>query len=85
MKQDNLTYDHTVPGSQKDRALLFDEHDAIKELKHYLPAQSPLKDFIHHNTLHAFQHMKFYDAIRHASGMFGYKVSLSLDEYRSLY
>ncbi|GGD55914.1 hypothetical protein GCM10011514_20010 [Emticicia aquatilis] len=63
----------------------FDEHELLHELKHFLPAQAPLKDFVHHNTLHAFQDLKFYDAIRRASKIFGYKVSLSLEEYRALY
>lgn len=63
----------------------FNEHDVLHELKHYLPAQSPLKDFIHHNTLHAFQHLKFHDAIRKASEILGYRVTLSLEEYRKLY
>lgn len=63
----------------------FDEHEALHDLKHYLPAQSPLKDFIHHNTLHAFQNLKWDKAIRKAEKMFGYKVSLSIDEYRELY
>ena len=63
----------------------FDENHVLHDLKHYLPAQAPLKDFIHHNTLHAFQNFKFYKALRCASEMFGYKVSLSLPEYRSLY
>lgn len=67
------------------KSIGFDEHKVINCLKHYLPAQSPLKDFIHHNTLHAFQDMKFYDAIRKASKIFGYKVSLSLQEFRELY
>jgi len=64
---------------------LFDEHEVMHELKHFLPAQAPLKDFVHHNTLHAFQHLKFFKAIRNASEMFGYKASLSLEEYRELY
>ncbi|MFN0203511.1 MAG: YbcC family protein [Bacteroidia bacterium] len=64
---------------------LFNEHDTLHELKHYLPAQAPLKDFIHHNTLHAFQDKNFYEALYTAAEMFGYKVSLSLDEYRALY
>ncbi len=63
----------------------FDEHDVLHELKHYLPAQAPLKDFIHHNTLHAFQHLKFDQAIYSASEILGYRVSLSLAEYRGLY
>jgi hypothetical protein len=63
----------------------FDEHKVLHDLKHYLPAQAPLKDFIHHNTLHAFQHLKFEKGIRKASEMFGYKVSLSLEEYRALF
>lgn len=64
---------------------LFDEHEVLHDLKHFLPAQAPLKDFIHHNTLHAFQDKKFYEATQSASEIFGYKVSLSLDEYRALY
>jgi len=63
----------------------FDEHQVLHELKHYLPAQAPLKDFIHHNTLHAFQKLNFHKAIYKASAIFGYRVSLSLAEYRSLY
>lgn len=67
------------------RGQKFDEHRVVHELKHYLPAQAPLKDFIHHNTLHAFQTQPFKEGLRSASEIFGYKVSLSLDEYRSLY
>ncbi len=63
----------------------YDQNKMIQHLKHFLPAQAPLKDFIHHNTLHAFQNKKFYPAIRTASAVFGYKVSLSIDEYRELY
>lgn len=66
-------------------ASAFDEEGVLYDLKHFLPAQGPLKDFIHHNTLHAFQHLKFFDALHRASEIFGYKVSLSLREYRSLY
>jgi hypothetical protein len=63
----------------------FDEHHVLHELKHFLPAQSALKDFIHHNSLHAYQQMKFYDAIFKASEIFGYQVTLQLSEYRQLY
>ncbi|HEY3403242.1 MAG TPA: DUF2309 domain-containing protein [Ohtaekwangia sp.] len=63
----------------------FNEHEVLHDLKHFLPAQAPLKDFIHHNTLHAFQNLKFFEALRNASAIFGYKVSLKLTEYRELY
>lgn len=64
---------------------IFNEHEVLHELKHFLPAQAPLKDFVHHNTLHAFQNLKFDKAIYSASAIFGYRVSLSLAEYRALY
>lgn len=69
----------------KTRNSPFNEHEVLHELKHYLPAQAPLKDFIHHNTLHAFQNLKFDQAINSASEILGYRVSLSLAEYRALY
>lgn len=63
----------------------FNLDHVIHELKHYLPSQQALKDFIHHNTLHAFQSMKFYDAIFKAAKIFGFQVHLQLSEYRALY
>src|SRR5829696_4052921 len=63
----------------------FSESHVLHELKHFLPSQQALKDFIHHNSLHAFQHMKFYDAIFKASKIFGFQVHLQLPEYRELY
>ncbi|MDP1727237.1 MAG: DUF2309 domain-containing protein [Bacteroidota bacterium] len=82
---------HSVPDVQDKRFnkmdpdSSFDEKKVLHLLKHHLPSQTPLKDFIHHNTLHAFQHMKFYDAIFKASKMFGYQVTLELSDYRKLY
>ncbi len=69
----------------KDPTSSFNEHDVIHNLKHYLPTQAALRDFIHHNSLHAFQNLKFYDAIFKASKMFGYQVTLQLNEFRTLY
>ncbi|MES2478365.1 MAG: DUF2309 domain-containing protein [Bacteroidota bacterium] len=64
---------------------VFDERELLRELKHYLPAQAPLKDFIHHNSLHAFQEKPFFEALKSASDIFGYKTFLSLGEFRSLH
>jgi uncharacterized protein YbcC (UPF0753/DUF2309 family) len=63
----------------------FSEEHTLHELRHFLPAQTPIKDFIHHNTLHALQDMRFYDAIFKASKIFGYQVTLELSDYRGLY
>lgn len=72
------------PNMSTDIAV-FDLHQTLHDIKHYLPAQAPLKDFVHHNTLHAFQSYSFYDGLEKASAIFGYKVSLSLKEFRAHY
>ncbi len=69
----------------KIQILPFDEQTVINILKHYLPEQASLKDFVHQNTLQAFQKMKFGQALIVASETFGYKVCLMLGEYRNLY
>lgn len=64
---------------------VFDLTEVLHKLGHYLPAQAPLKDFIHHNTLHAFQHEKFHSAVTKAGEIFGFKGYLSLHDFRQLY
>ncbi|MCB0510675.1 MAG: DUF2309 family protein, partial [Bacteroidetes bacterium] len=63
----------------------FNLDEVLHQLEHYLPSQAPLKDFIHHNSLHAFQHEDFDTALSKASSIFGYKVFLPLRDYRKLY
>ncbi len=63
----------------------FDEQHALHELKHFLPSQQALKDFIHNNSFEAFQLMKFYVGIFNASKIFGFQVHLQLPEYREMY
>ncbi|MEO8173786.1 MAG: putative inorganic carbon transporter subunit DabA, partial [Sediminibacterium sp.] len=74
-----------VLSNAKEIQPYFDEVHVLHELKHYLPSQTPLRDFIHHNSLHAFQKLKFYEGIFKASKIFGYQVTLQLTEYRELY
>lgn len=62
-----------------------DIHRLIEHVTHWLPAQGPIKDFIHHNTLHAFQDQPFHDGISVASQLFGARDYFSLQEFRSLY
>ncbi len=84
----SIAIKQTSPSAHIDQQVkehLFDEAHSIHELKHYLPSQQALKDFIHHNSLHAFQQLKFYDAIFKASKIFGFQVHLQLHEYREMY
>ncbi|MFC3881496.1 YbcC family protein [Algoriphagus namhaensis] len=63
----------------------FSLEDAIYKLRHYLPSQAPLKDFVHHNTLHAFQDLSFHHALKSAKVKFGYKGYLSFKAYQELF
>jgi uncharacterized protein YbcC (UPF0753/DUF2309 family) len=65
--------------------LRYKEEVVLHRLHHYLPHQNPLKDFIHHNTLHAFQDLPFHKALETASTIFGYQTYLHLSQYRKLF
>jgi hypothetical protein len=56
--------------------------DVIDHAAHLLPAQGPIGVFVHHNTLHAFQHLPFEEAVVKASEIFGSEPFLSEDAYR---
>lgn len=57
----------------------------IDHIAHWLPTQGPIKDFIHHNTLHAVQHYPFHEGVAVAAKMFGARSYLPLDDYQNLY
>lgn len=59
--------------------------EAIHRLAHFLPAQGPIGVFIHHNTLHAFQHKKFEDAVTEAAQVFGTEPYMRESAYRAAY
>jgi uncharacterized protein YbcC (UPF0753/DUF2309 family) len=57
----------------------------VRHLAHLLPAQGPIGVFIHHNTLHAFQHLPFEEAVLEASRVFGAEPYMREEAYRAAY
>jgi uncharacterized protein YbcC (UPF0753/DUF2309 family) len=54
----------------------------IDRLAHLLPAQGPISIFIHHNTLHAFEHLAFEEAVEHAAMRLEREPYLAESRYR---
>jgi uncharacterized protein len=55
---------------------------AIEHAAHVLPAQGPISAFIHHNTLHAFEHLPFDEAVVEGGRLFGCEPYLQETAYR---
>ncbi len=56
--------------------------ELVSHAAHLLPAQGPIGVFIHHNTLHAFQHRPFEDAVTAAARTFGAEPYMLESAYR---
>ena len=53
----------------------------VDHAAHYVPVQGPIGVFIHHNTLHAFQHLPFEEAVAKASDLFGTEPYMTIEAY----
>ncbi len=55
---------------------------ALEHASHLLPDQAPIRVFIHHNTLHAFQHLHFHDAVLKGHEVYGAEPYVSEARFR---
>jgi uncharacterized protein YbcC (UPF0753/DUF2309 family) len=54
---------------------------ALEHAGHRLPAQPPIHVFVHHNTLHAFEHLPFEEAVVEGAKLYGSEPYLSELEF----
>ncbi|MFQ5643457.1 MAG: DUF2309 domain-containing protein [Thiogranum sp.] len=57
----------------------------IEHLQHVLPGQAAIRDFVHHNTLHGYEHLDFPEALEAAYRTTGASGYLPDEEFRKLY
>ncbi|MBF0369404.1 MAG: DUF2309 domain-containing protein [Magnetococcales bacterium] len=58
---------------------------AIDHFDHILPGQAPLKDFVHHNTLHGYETQTFYEAVEAAEKKTGIYGFLPKEKFRAFF
>ncbi|HUE86895.1 MAG TPA: DUF2309 domain-containing protein [Vicinamibacterales bacterium] len=73
-----MPYEHAPDASSPDHPLT----RVVDRLARLLPAQGPISIFIHHNPLHAFEHLPFEEAVERAADRLACEPFLSESRYR---
>ena len=74
-----------MPDKVAEQELRARLQQAIEHMAHVLPGQAAIRDFVHHNTLHGYEHLDFPAALEAAYRVTGASGYLPDEEFRTLY
>jgi uncharacterized protein len=80
--QDQAVLDRAFVASRDESTTLRELRATIEHAAHLLPVQGPITVFVHHNTLHAFEHRPFDAGVKAGGRLFGCHAYLPEECYR---